>query len=247
MKRLLLFLCLTASGVAAASLPAYARLSTDSVSAQSAYTLPTSEDDVPDSYSENQEPHSTSAYAASQADIWKYNKKIMLGFSTGTIDQKVRFGGKLSSRWGLSLYSGRNIFLHRKAIGNFLRFGLNVNMNLNYINFAKGKGSLNDFISGSPAQDKDEDSDIGVNLGRHFLSAGVAVGPTASFAPFYMSANKNLAVLRFRPYFNVVPSYAGYIVSEDDDLELHNAFALWCAAGIEIQWNGKAPQQASRA
>lgn len=165
-------------------------------------------------------------------DIWKYKGKFTVGYTTGTLDQKKRFGGEISSRWGVSITSGRNIFLHNRPIGGFLRFGLNIDVNVNYLNFAKGTGSFSDIMNPG-----DEDGENGAaSLGRHYLTTGFAIGPTATFAPFYASQNGRLACLVFRPYFHVVPSYATYIISDDDDTELHNAFAFWCAAGLEVQW-----------
>lgn len=169
---------------------------------------------------------------AQNNDIWKYKRKFMLGFTTGTLDQKKRFGGEISSRWGVSIVFGRNIYLHSKPIGGFLKFGLNIDAAINYMNFAKGSGKISDIMHPG-----DDDYEMGaVSLGRHYLTSGLAVGPTASFAPFYASNNRKLASLIFRPYFHVVPSFATYIISDDDDTELHNAFAFWCAAGLEIQW-----------
>ncbi len=169
----------------------------------------------------------------SKDHIWKYKKKIMVGFTTGELDQKKRFGGRISSRWGLSFKTGRIIYLHRRPIGGFLRFGLDIDANVDYMNFAKGTGNISDIWD---PMEKEDGGEGNVSLGRHYLTAGVALGPVAVFAPFFASSSMNLASLKFRPYFHVVPSYATYMVSDNDDMELHNAFALWCAAGLEIQW-----------
>ena len=101
------------------------------------------------------------------------------------------------------------------------------------MNFAKGKGSLSDIMHPDFSNDNEE---MPFSLGRHYLTAGLAIGPNATFAPFYKFSNPNLAALKFRPYFHVVPSFATYMVSDEDDMEFHNAFAFWCAAGMEIQW-----------
>ncbi|MDE6177983.1 MAG: hypothetical protein K2F86_02295 [Duncaniella sp.] len=175
---------------------------------------------------------------ADNYDVWKYKRRFMVGFTSGTLDQKKRFGGEISSRWGASIISGRNIYLHRKAIGGFLKFGLNLDLNVNYANFAKGTGKLSDITNPGDINIDygDGDTETEVSLGRHYITAGIAVGPTATFAPFYASGSRSLAALKFRPYFHVVPSYAAYIISDDEDTEIHSAFALWCAAGMEIQW-----------
>lgn len=182
--------------------------------------------------SESFETQTSKNNLAQNSDIWKYKRKFMLGYTTGTLDQKKRFGGEISSRWGASItYGIAHIYLHRGPIGGFLKFGLNIDMNLNYMNFAKGSGKISDIMH------PNDDGEIGaISLGRHYFTSGLAIGPSASFAPFYASSNKRLASLIFRPYFHVVPSYAAYIISEDDDTEVHGAFALWCAAGLELQW-----------
>lgn len=111
-------------------------------------------------------------------DIWKWKKRFMFSYTTGKLDLKRRYGGEISSRWGLSIKSGRNIYLHRGPIGGFLKFGLNIDVDVNYMNFAKGTGRLYDIWS-------DYDDDNAPTLGRHYLTAGLALGPTATFAPFY--------------------------------------------------------------
>ena len=166
--------------------------------------------------------------------IWKHQKKkFLLGFTTATLDQKSRFGGEISSRWGAFFKTGYNINLHPKPIGGFVKIGLNLDLEMNYINFAKGTGSLSDMMH---PEDLGDDEEMPFSLGRHYLTAGLAIGPNVTFAPFYKSSNYNLASLRFRPYFHVVPSFATYIVSDEEDMDFHNAFAFWCAAGLEIQW-----------
>lgn len=159
--------------------------------------------------------------------IWKYTRRIMIGGSFGELDRKRRYGGVIKSRWGVGLKTGRNIYVHRKPIAGFMRIGIDVDLDMNYMNMAKGTGSLSDAWN-HPEDDMD--------LGEHYLTLGVAVGPNITFAPFSWSANQNLRSLRFRPYFHLTPSYATYIVANSDDGEFHNAFALWCSAGLEIQW-----------
>ncbi len=163
-----------------------------------------------------------------QSEIWKYNKRTKLGFIFSTLDRKSRLGGEITSKWGIDFQQEFNIFLHRRPIAGFLRFGLDIAVEFDYINY--GGNLFNGLNFGSH-----DDGEV-PELGHHYLTAGLAVGPTATFAPFFGSSNRNLAALRFRPYFHVTPSYASYLVSEDGDTEMHNAFALWCAAGLEIQW-----------
>lgn len=182
------------------------------------------------SYAQDNSSANSSASQTYNDDIWRFKRKVMVGFTTGELDQKARFGGKISSRWGASFTMGRNIYLHKKPIAGFLKIGLNIDGAFNYMNFAKGSGSLSNIIGGN-FEDAEE-----ISLGRHYLTAGVAIGPNATFAPFYASQNRKLAALVFRPYFHVVPSFATYMVSDNDDMEMHNAFALWCTAGVEIQW-----------
>ncbi len=165
-------------------------------------------------------------------DIWKYKKKgFMVGFTTGTLDPESGAGEAMSSRWGIAVKTGFNIYLHRKPLGGFAKIGLDIDMEANYMNFAKGKGSFSDIMHPDLSGE-----DFSVSFGRHYLTGGIAIGPNVTFAPFFNSSNRNLAALKFRPYFHVVPSYASYIVSDEDETEFHNAFAFWCSAGLQIQW-----------
>ena len=182
------------------------------------------------SYAQDNSPANSPSIQNYNNDIWRFKRKALVGFTTGELDQKARFGGKISSRWGASFTIGRNIYLHKKPIGGFLKFGLNIDAVLNYMNFAKGSGSLSNIIGGN-FENAEE-----LSLGRHYLTSGIAIGPNATFAPFYASQNRKLAALVFRPYFHVAPSFATYMVSDNEDMEMHNAFALWCTAGVEIQW-----------
>lgn len=166
--------------------------------------------------------------------FWKGgNKEIRLGYSIANLDRGVAFSGKLDGRFGLAFDIMRNIYLHRGAIGGFMKVGLQLGTQFNYVNFEKGHGSLTDLIGGSD----DDSDDESFRLGSHQLVAGFGIGPSLTFMPFFKSSNSNLARLKFRAYFNVVPSYSAYITSdEEDDMTFHNAFACMFAGGLNIQW-----------
>lgn len=172
--------------------------------------------------------------------FWKGNNKLFsLGFATGAFDLGKYNGGKLESRWGASLKGGRNIYLHKKPIAHALKFGLFIGADVTYLNFKKGHGGLGDLTSGFGSDDDDyyDDYEPEFNLGSHYLTAGIAIGPTATVMPFFWAKNPNLARIKVRPYFQVVPSYSALIVSpEDDDTELHSAFTCMFAGGFELIW-----------
>ncbi|MDE6468525.1 MAG: hypothetical protein K2L28_06465 [Muribaculaceae bacterium] len=172
-----------------------------------------------------------SAQEVDNSDLWKgNNKELQLGYVSGSFDLGAD-GGKLDSRWGASLKSVRNIYLHRGPIGGFLKFGLHLGTDMSYMNFEKGHGSLSDITSG------DFDGDDCLSLGKHYLAIGAAVGPTATFMPFINSSNRNLARLKFRAFFHVVPSYAAYITSSDDEgTDFHSAFCCYFSGGLNVMW-----------
>lgn len=165
-------------------------------------------------------------------NLWKKDRReFRLGYTFANLDRGSLYGGSLDSRWGLSLDMMNNIYLHRKAIGNFLKFGIQFGAQINYANFEKGHGSIKDMMDGG--YDEDIDSPT---LGKHQLIAGIGIGPTATFAPFFKSCNKNLSRLKFRVYFNVVPSYSAIITSDEEEMEFHNAFACMFAGGFNVMW-----------
>ena len=175
-------------------------------------------------------PFSLRAADPDQVDkVWKGgNKELLFGYNTGSFDLGS-MGGKLESRWGASIPSIRNIGLH-KPIAGMLKFGIHLGQQIDYLNFEKGTGSLKDFAEGFG------DSDVESSLGKHYLTAGLVVGPTLTIAPFINSGNLNLARLKVRLFFHVVPSYAGYITSSEDETDFHSAFVLFYSGGLNLIW-----------
>lgn len=166
--------------------------------------------------------------------FWKKgNKELRIGYTFASLDKGASYGGEIDGRVGVSLDIMRNIYLHRGAIGGFLKIGLQFGPQLTYVNFEKGHGSIKDALGGG---DEEKDEDLTLNLGSHQLMAGVGIGPTLTFMPFFRSNNSNLARLKFRAHFNVVPGYSAYITSDEDEVSFHNAFACMFAGGLNIQW-----------
>ncbi len=166
--------------------------------------------------------------------FWKGSKKLIsLGYTTGSFDLGGA-DGKLESRWGASFTAGRNIYVHRKPIANFLKFGIFIGAQISYMNFEKGRGSLSD-LTGGWDDEYDEDY-MEPTLGKHYLNAGVAVGPTATFLPFFASGNSQLARLKFRTYFHVVPSYSALILSDDEEADMNGAFTCLFSGGLQVLW-----------
>lgn len=164
------------------------------------------------------------------AKVWaKGNKTISLGYTTGSFDMGANLQGKLDSRWGLTFNSTRNYYLHRKPIAGLLKFGLEWGTNINYMNFEKGSGSLKDIANSM-------DGDEAPSLGTHYMAAGIALGPTITVAPFIHASSLNLARLKFRAFFHVVPSYAAFITSNEDETNFHSAFCCFFAGGLNVQW-----------
>lgn len=178
-------------------------------------------------------------YVAENTKFWNgSSKELTLGYTTGSFDLGAD-GGKLSSRWGASLSMLRNIYVHRGPIGGFLKFGIHFGTQINYMNFEKGHGSIKDIADGSFDGSYDESGnyieDI-PTLGKHYLTAGLAVGPTATFMPFFASHDHKLARLKVRLFFHVIPSYAAFITSGEDETEFHSAFECLFSGGLNVIW-----------
>lgn len=157
------------------------------------------------------------------------NKVTSLGYTTGSFD----LGGtddSFKSRWGLTFRANRNVYFHKSAIAGLVKIGLKFGLDVNYMNFEKGHGNLSDVITGGDGYD---DS---FALGKHYVTGGLAIGPTVTVMPFAMFSDADLARIKIRPYFNVVPSYSAFIVSDEDDMEVHGAFTCFFSGGFEIIW-----------
>lgn len=176
--------------------------------------------------------------------FWKKDsKELRLGYTIANLDRSATYGGSIDGRWGVTLDIMRNIYVHRSPIAGFLKFGIQFGPQINYVNYEKGHGSIGDMIGGGDDDDdgyydwEDGRDDMSnPTLGKHQLVAGIGIGPTATFMPFYRFDNSNLARLKFRAYFNVVPSYSAYITSTDDETTFHSAFACLFAGGFNIIW-----------
>lgn len=166
------------------------------------------------------------------------SNELTLGYTTGSFDLGAD-GGKLSSRWGASLSMLRNIYVHRGPIGGFLKFGIHLGTQINYMNFEKGHGSIKDIADGAFDDRYDESGNYiedTPSLGKHYLTAGLAVGPTATFMPFFASHDHKLARLKVRLFFHVIPSYAAFITSSEDETEFHSAFECLFSGGLNVIW-----------
>lgn len=176
--------------------------------------------------------------------FWKGNNKIFsVGFSTGWFDFGKYNGGKLDSRWGASLKFGRYFNLHPKPIAHIVKFNLFFGTDITYLNFEKGHGSIKDMLGNNDDYYDDDWNDYypdepeqSATLGTHYLNIGLGIGPAATLMPFYWCANPNVARIKLRPYFLVVPAFSALIVSNDDETEFHNAFGCFFAGGFEITW-----------
>lgn len=182
----------------------------------------------------------------------KDNWELRLGYTIADFDRGSFYGGALNGRWGLSIDIMRNVYLHRTPIAGMLKFGLQFGPQFNYINFAKGHGSLSGIISGGSDDenddyydefgnpiyndDYDDEEEMMPDLGKHQLVAGLAIGPTVTIAPFINSSNKNLSRLKFRGYFNVVPAFSAIMTANEDETELNSAFTCMYAGGLNIIW-----------
>lgn len=186
----------------------------------------------------------------------KDKREFRVGYTIADLDRGESYGGKLNGRWGLTVDFMRNIYVHRTPIGGMLKFGIQFGPQISYVNFEKATTSISDLWGGigdnvdndydndygygyeDPNYDDiyDDDDDFSMNLGRHQLVVGLGIGPTATVAPFINSSNENLARLKFRAHFNVVPAYSAIITANEDDMEFSNAFACMFAGGVNIIW-----------
>lgn len=137
-------------------------------------------------------------------ELWAKGRYTNIGymFDQATLDYDKSM--KYKSLFGITLTQGTTFYLHKRPIGNFLKFGLDVN----WIDFSFGQykynGPHNQYIPSSEYDQKYWAFFIGI----------AGFGPRITFAPFGTSS-KDIAYLKIAAYAHYQPTiglsyYDGY-------------------------------------
>ena len=128
-------------------------------------------------------------------------------------------------------------YLHNKAIANILKFGIDLGIDLNYINYAKGH-NFKQFefdTSWRPGSDASLIDYTQSYLGTHQLDFGINIGPSLTVAPFaFTSASINS--LKATLYYHLTPSLSTIFFSQNDELKSSWAFNLYQSLGLKLSY-----------
>lgn len=164
--------------------------------------------------------------------VWKRNKYFGIGFSTQKMtDAEDVDNMEHKSEVGFALDWGKTFYLHKKPIANLMKVGIDWSfINLSFAKYKSGTGS-----NGSSISDDDDDYDTDDDLGVYSLAAGMSVGPSVTFAPFY-NTGKGLQHILAQTYFHVTPSYTGIILSEKGKTEIKSGYTTYFNWGLNVSY-----------
>ena len=176
--------------------------------------------------------------------IWKRKKHISISFSTQNMeDADNPLNMKYKSQSGFNLDWGKTFYLHKKPIANLMMIGLDWSwINLSFAKYKSGSGIHFNSLAGDYSDYDDDDygydyDDLidDIDLGVYSLSAGMSIGPSFTFAPFY-NTGKGLQHLLAQTYFHVTPSYTCIIMTEDGETEAYHGYTTYFNWGINVSY-----------
>lgn len=152
---------------------------------------------------------------------WDRKKYFNIGYAMQ--DLTPENGETFEGKFGVSMVTGRNIFLHKKPIANMLKFAIDLGSDINYAQYKERMSDLG--TSGSDGEDYGDDyDDEDMNMGRHHIDIGLHVGPSVSINP--------VSHLKISAFFRFVPSYSMILLNS----ELYQNFTPMFTYGGEISY-----------
>lgn len=148
---------------------------------------------------------------------WDRKKYFSIGYAKQTLSPE--YSNEFKSKFGVSMVSGRNIFLHKKPVANMLKFAIDLGSDVNYAQYNDLEGDY-DMPDPEPGYEDEEDMDLGL----HHVDIGLHVGPSISINP--------VSHLKLSVYFRFVPSYSMLILNS----EFYQSFTPLFTYGGEISY-----------
>lgn len=145
--------------------------------------------------------------------VWSRKRFTAIGYATQTLTPA--YGNELKSDFGVTLTSGRAVYLHKKPLFGKLKFAFNWGSDISYTKYKNYKEEYN-----YSAADEMEIQDYGL----HQCDIGILVGPSITFNP--------VGHLMISGYFRFVPSYSMLILNDD----INSNYASFFTYGGEISW-----------
>lgn len=170
--------------------------------------------------------------------IWRRHKYFIIGFSSQKLNQGAEEGEQLKSQFAVNLNWGNTYYLHKKAIADVLKIGLDWSwINISFAKYKSGSGiNINtDYDNSKKDNDSQKDNKNDVELGVYQLEAGMSIGPSFNVAPFY-HLGKGLQHLKANVYFHYTPSYSMLLESYKGENEVNHAFANFFNIGLDIAY-----------
>ncbi len=169
--------------------------------------------------------------------VWKRNKYKTIGLSTQKLEDAEDVANmEYKSKVGVLFEMGKTFYLHKKPIANLMKVGIDWSyLNLSFAKYEDGKGVNIPSIPSYDDDDYNADTDIDIDLGVYSLAAGMSVGPSVTFAPFY-NIGKGLQHILAQTYFHVTPSYTGILLSKDNDSEIKSGYTTYFNLGLNVSY-----------
>jgi hypothetical protein len=159
----------------------------------------------------------------SSNDVWKYSKK---NFSIGWVNQDFspENGTVNSSKLGFMLRTNKTYYLHKRAIANIVKIGIDASWSdLSVTKYDTDNSASYSENWNTLAGTDDEKLTLG-NIGLWNLNYSLGVGLAVTVAPF-ANLQSGVRHLKVKLYGHYKPSAAIIFLSDDDETEVKAAFA----------------------
>lgn len=160
--------------------------------------------------------------------FWNKKKALRIGYETHEFQNSS--GMMTPAEFSLGLSTISSTWLHKKPIGNVLKFAFDHGMDLNYSRFVDsvhdtGYNGPSGYLGSGSYVEVEEESFTLPSLGMNYLSIGYALGVSMTINP--------VAKLRLCGYCHFVPS----IAIDNCDMSANLGFMPYLKYGFELSYN----------
>jgi hypothetical protein len=180
--------------------------------------------------------------SSSKDDAWKHSKKSL---SLGWVNQDFspEYGKAIDSKFGFMIRKDHTYFLHKKAIGNVVKIGIDaIWSDVTVTKYDTGEHTKDWFNSFDLDLDDyldDELDDVSdykkYNIGLWTINYSLGIGPSVTIAPFANSSS-GIRFLKVKLYGHFKPTYSILIVSDDNDTDAQSGYCSMFDFGGRISY-----------
>lgn len=169
--------------------------------------------------------------------IWRRKKYFMIGYAGQNLETETDgIKNKYKSQVAINLNWGRTYYMHKDAIADILKIGLDWSwINLSFAKYKSGDGIHINTDYSDYKNNGYQDNDNEIELGIYQMEAGMSIGPSFNIAPFY-HIGKGLQHLKSHVYFHYTPSYSMFLESYEGENEFSSGFANFFNIGIDVAY-----------